>query len=605
MTICPMCGYTSDQDQDSCPECGNQLRRPVPGKGIRDIRQGISLKDGPESPIYTVPQGSAYTYQTGTDLPPKNRRRKTGIRKTAEETAVPKNGRRVRRVMINWAKVFLALMILMVLFMAGGYLYLKTTDSGQLILARLGRSANADALWTLGTEYLDQGYIDKALACYEAAYAQEPEREDLYSKLLLLGEAYEAANRPDRAEALYIRLHDELDSKNTTAWRLHAGILSSQGRTMELASLLKTAYDKTGDTIFLRQRNDMIPTSPTVSLAAGKYMLDQKTMELVKRVSLISEEEYDIFYLLDAEETATLPEDGVLYTVPLELKEGYHTIRAVALSADLMSDEMTATYTVVAPTPVSPKLSLAPDDYETRQRVWIRYNGDDADSVTIYYTIDGQSPDPKKSPIYTGEPFWLPGGRVHVKAIAENAYGKISNEMDVELKINIDFKRYFNENDRFSSFTIMSTTREQFTRTMGQPQQENNLTSGPSSSCVELKYAWGYARFMPSTSGYVLYEYYTEYAETVGPRNTKIGMSSSAITEKYRDMGQANDQNGDRSIYWDSSEGFAKLYKLDETHARIDYVDKREDGGAVVLSYYLTNDAVTAMGMRYDKTITW
>ena len=259
---------------------------------------------------------------------------------------------------------------------------------------------------------------------------------------------------------------------------------------------------------------------------------------------------------------------------------------------------MTASYTVVAPVPMSPKLSLAPDDYETRQRVWIRYNGDDADSVDIYYTIDGQSPT-TNSPKYDGEPFWLPGGRIHVKAIAINAYGKVSNEMDVEMKINIPFKKYFNEKDNFSNANILVTSRDQFVRSFGEPESEKEFTSEVSPACLDLTYPWGRARFMPTTSGYVLYEYDTTDPSVTGPRSTRINMSETTVTEKYRDMGQAKDQNGDRSLYWDAAEGYGKLYHLDETNDRIDYVDYREDNSLVTLSYYLENGAVKRMSIRY------
>ena len=63
--------------------------------------------------------------------------------------------------MINWALVWTVLLVLVLLAAGSAYIYLKTSDAGQLILARLGYDANAEALWALGTEYLDQGYIER------------------------------------------------------------------------------------------------------------------------------------------------------------------------------------------------------------------------------------------------------------------------------------------------------------------------------------------------------------------------------------------------------------------------------------------------------------
>ena len=592
--ICPNCGYNTEQMLPVCPECGQTLQNYTETDGIMAMRQGRSgASQSGQGPVMLI--GSAHDYHTSN--PPEQTGRTGSRRSRDDRNEIKKPSGRLRRS-VNWALMWTILAALLLLAAAGGFLYLKTTDNGQLILARMGYEANADALWSLGTEYLDQGYVDKAIFCYETAYAQDPQREDIYAKLLLLGEAYEAAGQMDRAEELYIRLYTSVNSENTTAYRLYASILADQGRRLELAELLKVAYEKTGDSTFLRQRNDMLPSSPTASLAAGKYQLDLKTLEQYKKVILQSKEGYDIYYLLNGDENATLPEDGTLYTTPLKLPEGYHTIRAIALSSDLISDEMTASYTVVAPIPMSPKLSLAPDDYQTRQRVWIRYNGDDADSVDIYYTIDGQSPT-TNSPKYDGEPFWLPGGRIHVKAIAINAYGKVSNEMDVELKINIAFKKYFNEKDNFQNATILSTSRDQFVRSFGEPDSEKEFTSEVSPACLDLTYSWGYARFMPTTTGYVLYEYDTTDPSVSGPRNTRINMTETNITEKFRDMGQAKDQNGDRSIYWDAAEGYAKLYHLDETNDRIDYVDYREDNTLVMLSYYLENGVVKRMSIRY------
>ncbi len=595
--ICPQCGFSVEIYSKVCPECGSLLPQPKPSAGLSGMRQGKAASSAPEETaapsslpdasrqgIY--PEGGYHTRRKapGQEIP---------LRRSGKNTVPSSPG----KPMINWTLAALIVCILILFAAAGGYVYLKTSDAGQLILARLGYDANAEALWALGTEYLDQGYIDRSITCYEKAYELDPNREDIYQKLLLLGEAYEAGNRLNSAESLYRSLLD-LQPQNITAYRLIANLLSNQNRTLELADFLKTAYQNTGDTSFSRQREEMLPATPTASLAGGKYQLDQSTHEQYKTVELISADGYDIYYLLDPRTDALLPEDGIFYQEAIHLDEGYHTIRAVALSSDLVSDELTTTYTVSAPVPLAPKLSLAPGDYETRQRVWIRYNGEDADTVVIYYTIDGQSPT-SNSPIYTGDPIYLPGGRIHVKAVAVNTYGKISNEMDVEMKINISFLRYFNSKDTFEGYTILSTTKDAFVRRFGAADSETEFDSALSPQCLQMNYSWGFARFMPSTGGYILYQLETESSSMSGPRSTHVGQSETTITEKYRDMGQLNDQNGDRSIYWDVNEGYAKLYKLDGTNSRIDYVYYTDDGGSMTLSYYLQDQKCVRMGIRY------
>ncbi len=597
--ICPQCGNVLNDSATVCPECGMSLKDTVSitgAAGIRQGRTGRSARRSERAVSYSA-YASAQQENAGIDdshliRPAEN------VLDTPPRASRRVKGHKVRRFMVNWALVWTVILVLVLLGAAGGFLYLKTSDAGQLILARMGYDANAEALWALGTEYLDQGYIERAILSYESAYEMDPDREDIYSKLLMLGEAYLAGGYLSKAEELYTLMYTEIDPATVTAYRLKASILSSQGRNMELAAFLKEAYTATGDAGFSRQREELVPSSPKAALAAGKYQLDQTTNEQFKKVVLVSDEDYDIFYILDGAENAVLPEDGTLYTGPIELGEGYHTIRAVAISSELVSDEMVTNYTVSAPIPASPRLSLAPGEYQTRQRVWLRYTG--TDEVTIYYTIDGQSPT-SNSPIYTGDPILLPGGRVHVKAVAVNSYNKVSNEMDVLLKINIDFKRYFNASDTCGGFVMLSTTRDQFVRKYGEPAGESEISDPIALRCIQLDYSWGYARFMSSSAGYVIYDMKTDSSAFSGPRSTKCGMSAASVTEKFRDMGQANDQNGDRSIYWDEAEGYAKYYKLTESTSRIDYVYYTEDGGSVILSYYLTGDTVGGIGIRYTN----
>ena len=103
--------------------------------------------------------------------------------------------RPVRKMMVNWALLWTIVIVMILVDIGGGIIFLTQTDPGQLIMARMGRDADAKALWAYGQELLDQGYIDRSIATFEKAYEQEPEIEDIYNRLQQLADAYEAAGR--------------------------------------------------------------------------------------------------------------------------------------------------------------------------------------------------------------------------------------------------------------------------------------------------------------------------------------------------------------------------------------------------------------------------
>ena len=602
--ICKRCGNILRENATVCDQCGAEVEPRVRAAGRRQGR--TEPEEGRlDQERFSYAAEDAAGSKTGREKEqaeaagrPHVHRSAPRPTEAAERTVRTRKHavHPVRRVMVNWAMLFAFLFVLLIMAAVGGYVFLKVTDTGQLILARMGRDADATALWTYGQELLDQGHVARAIATYEKAYEMDPEREDIYTRLIQLADAYEAAGRTSDAERVYTTMYTKIDKENTYAYTEITRIMENQGRRLELSSFLKLAYENTKDNYFRRQREDLLPSVPTASEEAGSRKSEQD-------VKLISAEDYDIYYLFGDE--GTLPEDGQLYTKPIHLAEGSYILRAVAVSSDLISDEMRITYSISLPTPLGPGISLAPGTYERRQRIWLRHiesedehlsNDPKLKDVTIYYTVDGQTPT-SNSPIFTGEPFYLPAGSCTLKAVAVNGYGKVSNILERTYKINIPFKKYFSEADSFQDFTIMKTTRDAFVKKFGNPKSEKSISDGSApGDATQLTYDWGYARFTTSDVGNVIYAFETNASSIKGPRKTTIGMAEADVTALFRDMGQTYDQNGDRSIYYDTAvKCYAKLYHLSKTEDRLDYSYTREDKSVVTLSYTLEKGKVRKM----------
>ena len=610
--ICERCGTQSDNGARVCPRCGAPLHAYTGKGGVASIRQGRSHE--PPRVYGTIsdrPAAREDRYAGDAGRPDNRRGVQSGKRGAGERKKHAGNPAPVTHIRgINYALLFTILGSMFFVLIAAVFVLAIKTSTGQLILMRavsgkedkeekvismIGDEAAAEALWTIGGDKLDQGYISRAIEIFQQAYELNPEIDNLYSRLMELADAYEAAGQTDNAEATYYQLYTEVDPTQPLAYRNAIAIMTDQGRLFEATDLMSTAYTNTGELNFKAQREQLVPLAPTATLETGRLMYERTT-------ELVSSQGYDIYYLMDDDE-GQLPEDGTLFEDPITLTEGVHTIRAVCVSSSLVSDEASFKYTIYFPTPSAPKSRILSGTYDrqVRVRLYMDMSQDTAgQEITIYYTIDGTTPN-SESPIYTDEGFLLPGGRVKVRAVAVNQYGKVSNELVADFRINVKYKTFFRDtNDQFKSFTVGETSYDAIKKLYGEGQTEivedSNTTNG---QALKVTYDWGEMRF--SAIGETLISVSTNYASMVGPRSTRVGMKLDEVTEQFRDMGQVANARGNRSIYYDESVGYGRYYKDSDTTGHLEYVYNREDGGLTTLTYELENGVVTRIRMELSN----
>lgn len=625
--ICERCRKEATNGAHICPHCGSPLRQYNGQSGAAAMRQGRAYTP---PPVYQQPvdpenvfdggsrysgwekqaaQENRYAADAGRPqnkrgvqrhvhaAPSKNRRNAAGHKSV---TARGVNVALLLAVILCMVMVSVVALFILAIQTTPGHLFLMNAVQGNeekeaQVVVMIGEEAAAKSLWKIGTDQIDQGYIDRSIETYQRAYELYPDIENEYECLLLLAEAYEAAGRMSDAEGVYHLLYTEVEPENALAYRYAISIMMDQERLFEATDLMKLAFEKTGEMSFKSQRDQLVPKAPTATLSAGQYKIDQVT-------ELESSQGYDIYYLIN-DATSELPENGILYAEPIQLPEGSYSIRAVCVSSALISDEVSIKYTITLPSPSAPKARLAPGEYDRRQRVYLyaldeegKQSTLEKEGLTVYYTIDGTMPN-SDSPIYTNEGILLPGGRVKLRAVAVNGHGKVSNELVMEYRINVAYKKFFRDtDDQFKNFSVGLTTYEQFKKLYGAGQAEEikdqSVTNG---KAIKVTYEWGEACFVRDSE--VLYSIHTDHASMLGPRSTKIGMSLNEVTALFRDMGQVANAKGNRSLYYDEYTGTGKYWKEEDGLARVEYTYLREDGGITTLTYRFKNDTVISIGM--------
>ena len=614
--LCPKCGTYAAPEDIVCPNCDAPMDKAAyEEEGLRALRQGKRARDmkaagasvKPE-PKHRAGQGAsrayaAYVDQSTAEIPiygEDNLMRAPGVsgdtfsryRRTRQEAEGRgqnarhvQGGHRVHQVkqhMVNWSHVTIALVLVFIMAVVGVYVFLTRSTEGQRIMARLGQEADSTALWYVGEEALNAGDIGEAIKNFETARLQDGEENINVNGLLLLGGAYEAEGRIEDAEALYTELFTTIVPTRAEPYTETIRIMLAQNRKPEAADLMQLAFQKTGQNMFRQQRMELLPAAPMVDLVAGLY--HQK-----RKLTLMSPQDYDVYYTFD--ETAELPAGGVKYTEPIQLDEGIFALRAVAVNDDLVSDELKGTYKIIMPSPQTPRSSLAPNTYKQRQRIWLKPgidNEKDTD-ITIYYTIDGSMPD-ADSPVYTGEPFYLPGGRVTLHAIAVNGYNKVSNVLEIKYKIEAKpypLTAYDPAEDGIGGIMLNITTRDEFEATYGKGNKTEPVTMETvEAECEKVTYDWGYAIMGKARKSWVVLELYFTSERFRGPRGTGVGDKESFIVGKFRDMGQLESPSGNRGLYADGND-VGKIFAQEDGGKIIRYRGRTADSHIWQLEYIL------------------
>ncbi len=652
--LCPDCNTYAAEDEIVCPRCGKLLDRQLSGEEeLMNFRQGRHLlkEQQTASPQPSAP-GSSGASRSFEDTRPRETAEETGAvysrRESLASTGVyygyndeeglnypisyaPSNqsaavmmerrsrsrrGVRLKRL-VNWAYVLIAGIVLVIALVIGAYVYLTKTPGGQVIMARMGKDASSAAMWQVGGEYARTGDLDRAIEYFLSARAKDEEaKAPNVTGLMQLGSAYEAADRLAEAEEVYAYIYTEVVPSAPDAYRAQVRVLLAQGRQADAAALLAEGYRQTKTDAFRTQRLEILPQVPQVSVVPGYYNAAQK-------VEILQAQDCEIWYTLD--KFAVLPQDGILYEGPLELSEGEHALRAVAVSGDLVSDAMIAAYQIYLPTPLQPDKNLAPGTYPKKRTVSLRPGKlsdedleknpgyaatlDDpiAQTITMYYTIDGSQPD-RDSPIWDGTPIQLGiyGGYQVLKAVSVNGYGKQGNMLEVRYKFesNPGYRKVYSQEDTIGDLKLGTTTREAFHAKYGAGKgPEMVMLNTVEGQCEKYVYDWGYASFMKIKSGWVLADVEFSNHQFTGPRDTKIGMTEAKITALYKDFGQPVGSTGiKRGLYYADEDEQGVISILPDGGKIIYYRTGTADGHVWQLEYHIgTNGECETIRWFYER----
>lgn len=643
--ICPNCGREISDTARTCPGCGAATqvirRRRAQTVGAQHDDVQVERRVMPDeaalgrgetqkkAPVSVRQAGSAVPSHERSDanmpigLRKQREKKQTGVRRVRH---APDHLRRkidARPAMIQppiHPKSHRRLMI--VAFIVSLVLVFVTTvcvvtllrdERGQRLMAQWGwEIAPTDAYLTIGRELIEQAYYTRALEPLGVVIERDPDNVD---GLNLLAQAYTELGRVDEAKEIYLGLiNDPESAAHPAAYRNLIKIYQSEGYNAEALDLMKIGAQKvTTTTEFAVMLRENTPKAPTFSWEEGRYNEE-------KDLTITIPEGQTVYYSIDGTDPS---ESGLIYTegTTIHLAEGKTTVKAIGFTENgTPSEQISATYTVIIPTPAAPKANIASGKLKKSVKVSLRPGSEDKKEndqiVAIYYTLDGRQATTESTLYSDDNPIQLPIGKTTLRAISVHANGKISYEMQATYEVEGNLKYMFREQDTFKNMELFSTGYNSFTKSWGTPKSYEILPQDQwydeEIESYEAVYDWGTARFCIKKAGGspVLYALDTTNSKMTAPRSTKIGMSGEEVMEKYQDLGQAPlDDDGNRLLYNLNSAGYkfgTYRYEGDGRYAIHYYYPVGEKNEIFVeLSYYLdeSGDVERIVWQRYTSEL--
>ncbi|MBE5778762.1 MAG: hypothetical protein E7331_05430 [Clostridiales bacterium] len=653
--ICERCGSYLSEDALTCDRCGEFVANMRPRSAQSDIQSMRQGRAGAAMPRLPLRQGEERSYgdYEASDIPlnmsgwesrsrPAPRMSEASVRGASRpdnHRGAPSRGnaretiarhrptpiKKIRRSNVNWMLIGIICTVLALGALVGYSVYMSQSEEGQQSTARKNvivaneetfelattkdatrlteqeellkewNKAEPHAYWAVANAFVDSGDLDLAITAFRMADILDPEN---YDGLLEMAVTYELKEDNAKAEEVYLNLINNVSPFRSEAYTYLIRLYQNTDRGPEAADMMKLAYENTERDAFRQQRREYIPMTPETNLTAGRYEISK----MEESITLISPQNYDIYYTMD--DSAKLPEEGILYDgKSLQITEGSVSLRAVCVNGDLVSDPMSVGYTFFHPTPPAPKSNLAPNTYDSKKFVSLRAGtreeftkkeqAEMEANLTYYYTIDGSTPT-LESPLYDGTPIEMPSGRVTLKAMCVNQYGKQSSILEVGYKFNI--KPYplevYGVDDHFGGAIILKTTQDEFEQTFGAPSSTVDTTYlHLEAEARHLEYSWGYAEFALINKQWLLVRLDMTSAFTSMPREVGFGASEAEVTGAYKDFGQVQSPNGTRGLYWDYPR-VGQVYISEDGQRYIHYSCHNNESKMVVLQYWLDGGRV-------------